>query len=143
MQTITLKKFVTAQQRDYLQALSEIKAGRKTSHWMWYIFPQLKGLGYSEMASYYGIKDLTEALAYLQHPVLGKNLIEITTALYNLKSNDAHAIFGSPDDLKLKSSMTLFSQVPGTLPIFDKVLQKFYGGEKDQRTLNLLTDQTF
>src|ERR1700733_8570702 len=102
---MSLERFVKAQERDYAVALSEIKSGRKCSHWMWYIFPQVAGLGFSEMSRYYGIKDLHEAAEYLAHPLLGKRLMEIASALLELPGNDATAIFGSPDDLKLHSSM--------------------------------------
>ena len=131
----SLQRFVAAQERDYQTALKEIKAGRKRSHWMWYIFPQIDGLGFSEMARSYGIKDLDEAAAYLAHPLLGRRLTEISHALLELQENNARAIMGSPDDLKLHSSMTLFSLVPGANPVFDAVVKKFFGGEKDKGTL--------
>ena len=133
-----LERFTAAQERDYKTALTEIKNGRKRSHWMWYIFPQVQGLGFSATSRYYGIAGLTEAGAYLSHPILGGRLLEICTALLHLQSNDAHAIFGDPDDLKLKSSMTLFSSVPGAHPVFDLVLKKFFKEEKDARTLQIL-----
>lgn len=132
------KRFLDAQQRDYATALSEIKAGRKRSHWIWYIFPQIGGLGYSEMSKRYAIKDLPEAIAYLAHPVLGKRLIEIAAALLELKSISASGVMGSPDDLKLRSSMTLFAQVPGADPVFETVLKKYFKGEMDKATLKLL-----
>jgi uncharacterized protein (DUF1810 family) len=132
------KRFLDAQQRDYARALSEIKAGRKRSHWIWYIFPQISGLGYSEMSKRYAIKDLPEAIAYLAHPVLGKRLIEIAAALLELKSISASGVMGSPDDLKLRSSMTLFAQVPGADPVFEAVLKKYFQGEMDKATLKLL-----
>lgn len=138
MSNDNLKRFLDAQQRDYATALTEIKSGRKRSHWIWYIFPQIGGLGYSEMSKRYAIKDLPEAIAYLAHPVLGKRLVEISTALLDLKSISATGIMGSPDDLKLRSSMTLFSQVPGADPIFDTVLKRYFQGEKDKATLQLL-----
>lgn len=133
-----LKKFLDAQQRDYAVALSEIRAGKKTSHWMWYIFPQIYGLGFSEMSKRYAINDLPEAAAYLSHPVLGKRLIEISNTLLNLPAHDAREVMGSPDDLKLCSSMTLFAQVPGADPVFAAVLKKYFQGEKDKATLQLL-----
>jgi len=133
-----LKRFLDAQQRDYAAALSEIKSGRKRSHWMWYIFPQIGGLGFSEMSKRYAITDLPEAVAYLNHPVLGKRLKEIAGALLELKSNNANQVMGSPDDLKLRSSMTLFAQVPGTEPVFEAVLKKYFQGEKDKATLQQL-----
>ena len=132
-----LEKFITKQEHSYQNALSEITAGKKTSHWMWYIFPQLAGLGYSEMAKHFAIADIGEAQAYLNHPILGQRLIEISTALLQQKSNNATAIFGSPDDLKLRSCMTLFSIVKNADPIFEQVLEKFFDGEKDPLTLAL------
>lgn len=134
----TLKRFVDAQARDYPAALSEIKSGRKRSHWMWYIFPQVGGLGYSEMARRYAISGLPEAAAFLSHPILGPRLIEISKTLLALPGRNATAVMGSPDDLKLRSSMTLFSLVPGADPVFSAVLQKYYQGEKDKLTLQLI-----
>jgi uncharacterized protein (DUF1810 family) len=133
-----LERFINAQEREYAIALAEIKNGRKRSHWMWYIFPQIQGLGFSEMAKRYGIKNIDEAEAYMQHPVLGQRLIEICTELLQLKSNDAYAIFGSPDDLKLKSSMTLFASLPDAYPVFKSILDKFFNGESDSKTLHLI-----
>jgi uncharacterized protein (DUF1810 family) len=133
-----LKRFVDAQQSTYNSALAEVQRGRKSGHWMWFIYPQIDGLGYSETARFYAIKDVKEAEAYLAHPVLGKRLLEISSALLKLESNDAHSIFGSPDDLKLRSSMTLFSSLENSDPIFQLVLDKFFDGEKDQKTLRLL-----
>jgi uncharacterized protein (DUF1810 family) len=133
-----LERFTDAQRTDYATALSEIKSGRKQSHWMWYIFPQVLGLGYTSTSILYSIKDLDEATAYLKHKVLGKRLIEISNALLALETNDAHKIFGSPDDMKLRSSMTLFTLVPGADKVFQKVLDKFFNGIKDDRTLQLL-----
>ena len=132
-----LQRFHKAQIFDYPMALGEIKNGRKESHWMWYIFPQLKELGYSSTAKYYGLtKD--EAKAYLKDEILKSRLIEISQVLLELKSNDATEIFGYPDDLKLKSSMTLFSEIAPEIEVFDKVLQKFFSGKKDNKTLELL-----
>ena len=108
---------------------------------MWYIFPQIQGLGHSQTAKFYAINDLNEAKEFLHHPVLGKRLIEICSELYNLKSDNAHSIFGSPDDVKLRSSMTLFSLVPGADPIFQKVLDKFFDGKKDEKTLAIASQQ--
>lgn len=132
-----LQRFIDAQKRDYEIALSEIKNGRKRSHWMWYIFPQIKGLGFSETSKFYGITNLKEAEEFLTHPVLGKRLVEISNELLNLPTNNAHAVFGSPDDIKLKSSMTLFSLVPNADAVFQKVLDKFFDGKKDEKTLNI------
>jgi len=133
-----LQRFIEAQKRDYEIALSEIKYGRKRSHWMWYIFPQIQGLGFSSTSKLYAIRDLHEAALYVQHPVLGNRLIEICTELLALPGNNALAIFGSPDDLKLRSSMTLFCSVPNSNPIFQKVLNKFFNGTKDSKTLRIL-----
>ncbi|HVG12333.1 MAG TPA: DUF1810 domain-containing protein [Flavisolibacter sp.] len=137
-QATNLDRFIKAQENVYKDALSEIKGGRKRSHWMWYIFPQIAGLGFSETSMYYGIKNLSEAEAYARHPVLGSRLVEICTALLGLAENNANRIFGSPDDMKLKSSMTLFSSLSNGDPVFEQVLNKFYNGSKDQRTLELL-----
>jgi uncharacterized protein (DUF1810 family) len=136
--TIDLQRFLDAQRTDYPTALAEIKAGRKRSHWMWYVFPQLQGLGFSETARYYGIKDAAEAEAYLKHPVLGSRLVEISQALLPLPGSDANRIMGSPDDMKLRSSMTLFAAMLGTEPVFQAVLDKFFGGEQDSKTVQLL-----
>ena len=143
MNSITnLKRFIDAQEKAYSIALSEIKAGLKQSHWMWYIFPQVQGLGFSETARFYAIKDLDEATAFLQHPVLGSRLIRISTELLQLEGTNASNIFGSPDDLKLQSSMTLFALVPGTNPVFQAVLDKFFKSSKDPKTLQLLHKQS-
>jgi uncharacterized protein (DUF1810 family) len=132
-----LSRFLSAQESSYDTALSEIRNGRKQSHWIWYIFPQLRGLGLSGMAQRYGISGLEEARAYLEHTVLGKRLREISAALLSLQESDPHQIMGSPDDLKLRSSMTLFAYVePGT--VFQDVLDKFYNGIPDEKTLQLL-----
>ena len=132
-----LERFLSAQESDYVIALSEIKSGRKRSHWMWYIFPQIQGLGYSYMAQFYAIKDKEEAIAYLKHSILGKRLVEITEALLDLQENNASLIMGYPDDLKLKSSMTLF-YVVSAQDIFKKVLDKYFSGELDQKTISIL-----
>ncbi len=133
-----IERFIDAQQRDYATALSEIKNGRKRSHWMWYIFPQIQGLGFSETSRYYGIKNIEEAEAYLMNPVLGKRLIEISQELLTLADTNANKIFGSPDDMKLKSSMTLFASVPNSNPVFQQVLDKYFRGAKDEKTLQLI-----
>jgi uncharacterized protein (DUF1810 family) len=134
----TLTRFLDAQANTYQTALAEIRNGRKRSHWMWYIFPQIQGLGLSETARFYAIQDLREVTAYARHPVLGPRLVEISTALLGLKSSDASAIMGSPDDLKLRSSMTLFAAVPGADPVFRAVLAKFFGGREDEKTLRII-----
>lgn len=136
--TEDLSRFHRAQQTDYPRALEEIRSGRKQSHWMWYIFPQLKGLGRSSMAVYYGIRDLEEAKAYLADPVLGARLTEISEALLALDTDDATAVMGQPDDVKLRSCMTLFDTAAGAPGVFRRVLDKFYHGQKDARTLELL-----
>jgi uncharacterized protein (DUF1810 family) len=117
-----LSRFVQAQHRDYEQALSEIRSGRKTSHWMWYIFPQFEGLGSSAMSQRYSIKSLGEAEAYLRHPVLGPRLIECAEAVLGVKGRSAVEIFGSPDDLKLRSCATLFASVSPTGSVFHRLL---------------------
>jgi len=135
-----LTRFTKAQEGDYEQALSEIKAGRKQSHWMWYIFPQIAGLGFSSTAKFYAIETKAEAESYLAHLVLGVRLIEISNAALKVEGKTANQIFGSPDDMKLKSSMTLFGALENTNPVFQAVLDKYYGGAKDQRTLELIDD---
>lgn len=133
-----LARFKEAQKSDYSIALKEIQNGYKKNHWMWYIFPQLKDLGYSPTAKYYGIEGKSEAIAYLTDEVLRARLIEISTALLSLKSSNATEILGYPDNLKLKSCMTLFSAVAPQIDIFEKVLEKFFAGERDKKTLDLL-----
>ena len=135
-----LQRFIDAQSSLYQTALSEIKNGRKLSHWMWFIFPQIQGLGLSETARFYALANAQEAKDYLTHPVLGSRLLEICHALLELASTDAHAVFGSPDDLKLKSSMTLFASL-GTNPVFQQVLDKFCHGTQDDKTLRILAAQ--
>lgn len=136
-----LNRFKKAHEQDYETALKEIRTGRKYSHWMWYIFPQIYSLGYSEISRYYAIKSLQEAQAYLKDPELGAHMHEICNVLLKLKTNDAHQVFGSPDDLKLCSSMTLFAEVNPDDPVFQKVLDKYYNGRKDQRTLEILAKE--
>jgi uncharacterized protein (DUF1810 family) len=136
-----LKRFIEAQEADYQIALSEIKNGRKQSHWMWYIFPQIHGLGLSETSKFYAIINIKEAEEFLMHPILGERLIEICNKLLELKSNDANKIFGSPDDLKLQSSMTLFSSLHNSNPVFQSVLEKFFNGKKDNKTLQIITEE--
>lgn len=133
-----LKRFYKAQEYDYETALSEIRNGRKESHWMWYIFPQVAGLGRSTMAEYYAIRSKEEAKAYIEDPVLGKRLIEISQALLQVDSDDAEKVMGWPDNLKLKSCMTLFAEVAPEQPVFRNVLEKFYDGEMDGKTLDIL-----
>ena len=117
-----LTRFLKAQEGSHDTALAEIKNGRKTSHWIWYIFPQIYGLGTSQYAMFYGIRDLEEATDYLHEPLLGQRLIEISTAMLNLKTNDPYQVIGSQDDIKVKSCMTLFAGVREAPPIFQQVL---------------------
>ncbi len=133
-----LKRFLEAQENDFATALAEIKRGRKQSHWMWYIFPQIAGLGFSSTSKFYAIKDRAEAENYLAHPVLGKRLVEISNVLLEVEGKTANQIFRSPDDVKLKSSMTLFGELENTNPVFQKVLDKHFNGAKDRRTLELI-----
>jgi uncharacterized protein (DUF1810 family) len=140
MMNTDLTRFLTAQERDYATALAEIKSGRKRSHWMWYIFPQIAGLGFSGTSKFYALKDQAEAEAYLQHPVLGQRLIEISKALLEIEDNHATRIFGNPDDMKLKSSMTLFASLANTDPVFGQVLAKYFNGIHDWVTLRLLSE---
>ncbi|NDK55951.1 DUF1810 domain-containing protein [Pontibacter fetidus] len=133
-----LNRFVEAQQSTYQTALSEIRNGRKRSHWMWFIFPQVAGLGFSETSQFYAIKTIDEAKAYLHHPILGKRLAEISEALLTIAGKTANQVFGSPDDLKLKSSMTLFAAVSDENPVFRKILEKYFDGQQDAKTLQLL-----
>ena len=134
----SLQRFIDAQQPVYATALSEIKSGKKKTHWMWFIFPQIEGLGSSEMAHYYAIKDMEEASSYLHHPLLGARLVEICNALFSLQDNNASVIFGYPDDMKLKSCLTLFAAVPGADPVFTRLLERFFGGKKDETTLAII-----
>lgn len=138
MKSEGVSRFLDAQNQVYLKALSEIEAGRKTTHWMWYIFPQIKGLGNSETANFYAIKDIDEAFEYLEHPVLGKHLVEISKAVLAINDKSAKEIFGFPDDMKLHSSMTLFGQVENADPVFAEVLNKYFGGLFDSRTLRII-----
>ncbi len=134
-----LSRFTTAHQRSFETALKEIRNGKKVSHWMWYIFPQIDGLGRSETAIHYAIKNEEEAIAFLYDPYLSNNLTEICEALLELECDDAYEIFGDPDDKKLRSSMTLFAHVSEDEgSIFHEVLEKFYDGQPDYRTLNIL-----
>lgn len=136
-----LERFLIAQQTYYQTALQEIKSGKKRSHWMWFIFPQIAGLGYSETARYYAIKDMGEAKAYMEDYTLSSNLIEISQALLDVDSDDATAVMGWPDNLKLKSSMTLFALAKPECEVFQKVLDKFFHGKRDQKTIEILQDK--
>lgn len=143
-----LDRFITAQNSKFLgnlsmysKALSEITSGKKRSHWMWYIFPQIDGLGLSELSKKYSIKNSEEAISYLQHELLGKRLIDITRAFLSIEEKSATEILGRTDALKMRSSMTLFAEVQSENSLFEEVLQKFYDGEKCERTLLLLTEK--
>lgn len=133
-----LERFVRAQEDDYAHALSEIRAGRKRSHWMWYVFPQIDGLGSSPTARHYAIKSLAEAEAFLAHPLLGPRLRECAEAAAAVEGRSAAEVFGSPDDLKLRSSATLFAHASGPGSVFDRLLAKYFAGRPDGRTLELL-----
>ena len=138
---MSLTRFIEAQEKDYKKALREIQNGKKESHWMWYIFPQLKDLGKSEISQYYGIKDVSEAKTYIQNPILRKNLLEISKVLLKLDETDIHHILGYPDDLKLCSCMTLFSIVEPDLEIFSQILDRYYQGIRDSLTIDLLKEK--
>lgn len=133
-----LQRFITAQQNQHAAARAELLQGRKRGHWMWYIFPQLAGLGHSSTARYYALSGLEEASAYYHHPLLGVRLVEISSVLLALNTQRIQDIFDPPDDLKLHSCMTLFAAIPGASPVFVQVLQKFFQGRPDQLTLDLL-----
>ncbi|QLL05182.1 DUF1810 domain-containing protein [Mycobacterium vicinigordonae] len=133
-----LKRFVDAQDRVYANVTAELRAGRKRSHWMWFVFPQLRGLGRSPTAERYGIASLQEASAYLAHPVLGPRLHECVALVNEVQGRSAGQIFGSPDDLKLRSSMTLFAQADDANQDFVALLDKYFNGDQDQLTLQRL-----
>lgn len=137
-----LMRFLDAQNKLYLTAFSEIKKGKKQTHWMWFIFPQIKGLGTSSIANYYAINDLKEASDFLQHPVLAKCLIEISRLLLTFKKKSIESILGDLDARKLCSSMTLFSQVENADPVFKEVLDTFFSGQLDSQTLSLINSTT-
>lgn len=136
--TYNLNRFVQAQEAHYAQALAEIKCGHKQSHWMWYVFPQYEGLGFSPTSKRFAIKSLAEAEAYLDHPVLGSRLREITGAIMGITGRSANDIFGSPDDLKLQSCATLFASISPTGSAFDQLLDRYFKGVRDSKTLLLL-----
>jgi uncharacterized protein (DUF1810 family) len=133
-----LQRFLDAQDGVYEQALAEIRSGRKRSHWMWFIFPQYDGLGFSEMSKLYAIRSHDEAKAYLEHPVLGGRLVGCVEAVLAIEKRSASEIFGSPDDLKLRSSATLFAAVSPAGSVFEQLLDKFFHGTRDERTLRLI-----
>jgi len=133
-----LNRFLQAQEHVYSNVLAELQSGQKTTHWMWFIFPQVEGLGQSAPARLYAIKSLDEATQYLNHPILGARLLECAEIVVGIHGKSISDIFGWPDDLKLKSSMTLFSRVANSSPVFGLVLERYFQGEPDARTLELL-----
>ena len=133
-----LQRFVDAQDRVYARVVAELRAGRKTSHWMWFVFPQVAGLGSSPMAQQYAINSLDEARAYLAHPVLGARLRECTQLVLDVKDRDLGDILGYPDDLKFRSSMTLFAALDDAPPVFNAALAHYFAGQADARTLEIL-----
>lgn len=133
-----LERFVEAQGPVYQTALTELRAGRKRTHWMWFIFPQLAGLGFSPTAQFYGITSLAEAQAYLSHPQLGPRLLECIAAVSRVEGRTAHQVFGSPDDFKFRSCFTLFAQATADNQVFLEALAKYYHGAPDEQTLALL-----
>jgi uncharacterized protein (DUF1810 family) len=137
-----LARFVRAQDRDYEHARSEIRSGRKRSHWMWYIFPQFDGLGFSSTSREYAIKSAAEAEAYLRHPILGPRLMEIAEAAASIQGRSAFEVFGSPDDMKLRSCATLFATVSPAGSVFQRLLARYFDGEPDTETLRLLGHQS-
>lgn len=133
-----LARFVEAQEGSYRQALAEIRRGQKRSHWMWYVFPQFDGLGSSPVSRRYAIKSVAEAEAYLRHPILGPRLLEIARATLGIEGRSALEVFGSPDDMKLRSSATLFATISPPGSVFEQLLDRYFDGEPDHRTLQLL-----
>ena len=133
-----LERFVAAQASNYEDALAELRGGKKRTHWMWYVFPQIEGLGGSAMAHRYSIKSEAEARAYLAHPILGPRLLDCASAVLETTGRTAHDIFGSPDDMKLHSSATLFATVSDD-PIYQQILDKYFAGKPDEKTIELLT----
>jgi len=136
-----LSRFVNAQTTTYDQALQEIRSGKKMSHWIWYIFPQLKGLGMSQTSEFYGIEGLEEAKTYLSDPVLGQRLKEITTALAELPEYDPEKVLGYPDNLKVRSCMTLFHAADPDEKLFQLILDKYFDGQKDPKTMEMLNSK--
>ena len=132
-----LSRFAEAQEDDYATALAEIRDGQKVSHWMWYIFPQFDGLGFSSTSRHFAIKSLDEARAYLNHPILGPRLMECAEAALAVEDKSALEIFGSPDDMKLRSCATLFAGITTAGSVFERLLAKYYQGQRDEKTLRL------
>ncbi|HEX9136493.1 MAG TPA: DUF1810 domain-containing protein [Nitrospirota bacterium] len=133
-----LNRFIGAQEGIYDRVLAELRGGLKRSHWMWFIFPQIDGLGFSSTTRHYAIKSVEEARRYLGHPVLGARLVECTEAVLAVQGRSVSDIFGYPDDMKLQSSMTLFALVAGPRSVFERVLEKYYQGKRDARTLQIV-----
>lgn len=133
-----LRRFLEAQDGVHAQALAELRRGSKRSHWMWFVFPQLAGLGVSSTANRYGIRSFEEARAYLAHPVLGARRLACAAAMLSVEGRGATAILGTPDDLKLRSCATLFGLVAEPGSVFEQLLAKYYGGDRDRKTLRLL-----
>lgn len=133
-----LRRFVEAQERIYDQALTELRRGHKRSHWMWFIFPQIHGLGRSHTAQRFAIRSMEEARQYLHHPLLGPRLLECADAVLAIEGRTASQIFGYPDDLKLKSSMTLFAHAADAEPVFVRVLEKYFSGDMDGATVRIV-----
>jgi len=136
--SFNLQRFIDAQNGGYAEVCDELRRGRKTGHWMWFIFPQLEGLGHSFMARKYAISGLPEARAYLEHPVLGARLRECTELVIAVEGRSVHEIFGDPDDMKFRSSMTLFAAASEDPGVFDVTLQKYFGGKRDVLTIERL-----
>jgi uncharacterized protein (DUF1810 family) len=134
----TLTRFLSAQQNIYSHVLKELQAGEKVSHWMWFIFPQIEGLGHSSTAKYYSIKSINEAKVYIDHLILGKRLFECSNLILKIQGKSVEDIFGYPDNLKLKSCMTLFNFVTPEQKVFSNVLKKYFAGEKDEQTHSIL-----
>jgi len=133
-----LQRFVDAQQPVYAQVIEELRRGTKTGHWMWFIFPQVRGLGHSSLSERFGISSLEEAAAYLRHPILGPRLRECTSLVMGIERRSSQRIFGCTDNLKFRSSMTLFAQTTGDDELFEQALRKFYSGKHDDRTIEIL-----
>ena len=135
-----LTRFIEAQEPHVAMAMAELAAGRKRTHWMWFVFPQLRGLGRSEMARHFGLASRAEAAAYLAHPILGARLRDCVAVVLGVQGRTAHEIFGSPDDLKLRSCLTLFQEIDGADGVFARALAKYFDGQPDPATLQLLAD---
>lgn len=139
MKNFNLDRFHEAQDKDYATALSEIRNGRKQSHWIWYIFPQIQGLGFSPTSKYYALSSLKEAKAYVEDSALKVRLHEITAALLDLDTDDASRVMGYPDDMKLLSCMTLFELAEPDFDLYRRVIERFYGGKRDEKTLEMVS----